>query len=142
MGAYSSFAMLAVTHHVIVIMAAHRAGINNFRNYAVLGDDIVIYNDVVASEYLTLMNSLGLNINQGKSVISKDFAEFAKRLRGPKIDFTPLGPGLILRSFREKFYLGRIISEALKLALIDSHGVLVLLRSLGPSWDYELVKAL
>jgi len=79
MGAYSSFAMLTVTHHVIVRVAALQVGLQNFSDYAILGDDIVICNDDVASKYLELMSSLGLDINLGKSVISKDFAEFAKR---------------------------------------------------------------
>lgn len=78
MGAYSSWAMLALTHHIIVLEAARLAGISHFKDYAVLGDDIVIYNDAVAEQYLSLMNNLGVSINLGKSVISKDFAEFAK----------------------------------------------------------------
>jgi hypothetical protein len=79
MGAYSSWAMLAITHHVIVRMAAMKVGLKGFSDYAVLGDDVVICNDDVAAQYLILMETLGLNINLSKSVQSKDFAEFAKR---------------------------------------------------------------
>lgn len=79
MGAYSSFAMLALTHHVLVRHAALKAGIHNFKDYALLGDDIVIANDVVASNYLELMMTLGVKINLSKSVVSKDIAEFAKK---------------------------------------------------------------
>jgi hypothetical protein len=79
MGAYSSFAMLALTHHTIVRSAALKAGIHDFRSYAILGDDIVIANDEVASNYLEIMNDLGVNINLSKSIISKDIAEFAKK---------------------------------------------------------------
>jgi len=79
MGAYSSWAMLAITHHVIVRIASTRLGIKHFDAYAVLGDDIVIKHNEVAKEYLRLMETLGVGINLGKSVISKDFAEFAKR---------------------------------------------------------------
>lgn len=78
MGAYSSWAMLALTHHVIVRIAAHKVGINNFSDYCVLGDDIVIRNDAVADAYYNLMADLGVSINLGKSVNSNDFAEFAK----------------------------------------------------------------
>lgn len=79
MGAYSSWAMLALTHHVVVRVAAHKVGLSNFRDYCILGDDIVIRNDAVASEYYNLMKALGVSINLSKSVESFDFAEFAKR---------------------------------------------------------------
>lgn len=78
MGAYSSWAMLALTHHVIVKVAALQVGIRNFKDYCVLGDDIVIRNKAVADEYFNLMKSLGVSINLGKSVNSLYFAEFAK----------------------------------------------------------------
>jgi hypothetical protein len=71
--------MLALTHHLIVKESALRAGIAGFKDYALLGDDIVIKNDKVAQQYLSLMNALGVSINLSKSVISKDFAEFASR---------------------------------------------------------------
>jgi len=131
MGAYSSFAMLTITHHVIVRVAALQVGLQNFSDYAILGDDIVICNDDVAAKYLSLMSSLGLDINLGKSVISKDFAEFAKRWRGPEIEFTPFGPGLILRSIRDRFYVGRVIAEAMKLSVVNSHSVLALIQTLS-----------
>jgi hypothetical protein len=79
MGAYSSFSMLALTHHVIVRKAAHATNLNDFEDYCILGDDIVIANDDVASNYLKLMETLGVSINLSKSVISKDIAEFAKK---------------------------------------------------------------
>jgi hypothetical protein len=71
--------MLALTHHTIIRYAALKAGIHDFRSYAVLGDDVVIANDEVASSYLEVMNDLGVKINLSKSIISKDIAEFAKR---------------------------------------------------------------
>lgn len=70
--------MLAVTHHVIVRYSALRCGIKNFNSYAVLGDDIVIKHDEVAAEYLRIMQYLGVAINLNKSIVSSDFAEFAK----------------------------------------------------------------
>jgi len=79
MGAYSSFAMLGLTHHVCVRHAAIAVGIHNFKDYAILGDDIVIANDDVAKSYLELMSNLGVSINLSKSVVSKNIAEFAKK---------------------------------------------------------------
>lgn len=82
MGAYSSWAMLAITHHVVVRVAAHNVGLRNFEAYCILGDDVVIRNDAVADEYFRLMKSLGVSINLSKSVQSNDFAEFAKVWKG------------------------------------------------------------
>lgn len=79
MGAYSSWAMLALTHHVIVRCASMRAGIRNFDDYLILGDDIVIANSIVAKNYLDIMKYLGVQINLSKSVESTQFCEFAKR---------------------------------------------------------------
>jgi hypothetical protein len=107
--------MLAITHHVITRLAALDSGITGFQDYAVLGDDFVIRNDLVADSYLKFMKLLGVEINLGKSVISNRFAEFAKRLKGQDIELTPLGPGLILRFIRDKFYIGNLLSEAIKL---------------------------
>jgi len=78
MGAYSSWAMLALTHHVLVRVAAHRVGVQSFTDYCILGDDVVIRNDAVAQAYFNLMSALGVSINLSKSVNSNDFAEFAK----------------------------------------------------------------
>lgn len=73
--------MLALTHHVIVQIAAKRVGIPSFTNYALLGDDIVIANTAVAKSYHTIMTqTLGVEINLSKSLISDDSLEFAKRL--------------------------------------------------------------
>lgn len=47
--------MLALTHHYIVAIAARRVGILDFNHYAVLGDDIVIANDLVAASYYSLV---------------------------------------------------------------------------------------
>lgn len=82
MGALSSWAMLAVTHHLIVQLAAKRAGYNPFKwfdNYELLGDDINIFDAKVAPHYLSLMKDLGVPINASKSVVANTEAfEFAK----------------------------------------------------------------
>jgi hypothetical protein len=120
MGAYSSWAMLAITHHVITRLASLEVNLKDFSDYAVLGDDFVIRNNEVSEQYLIIMKLLGVEINLDKSVISDRFAEFAKRLKGPGIDLTPLGPGLILRFIRDKFYIGSLVTEAVKLKWFTS----------------------
>jgi len=130
MGAYSSWAMLALTHHVIVRVSALRCGLSNFSDYAVLGDDIVIQNNAVAKEYVNLLGYLGLSINMSKSVISEEFAEFAKVLKGPFINYTPVGPGLILRYIRDRSYLGSLVANLNKLGIVrDINAILNLLTN-------------
>jgi hypothetical protein len=81
MGAYSSWAMLALTHHAMVQYSAQRAGIKGwFTLYAVLGDDIVIADDRVARKYRALCKLLGVEIGLAKSLVSSGKTlEFAKR---------------------------------------------------------------
>lgn len=82
MGALSSWAMLAVTHHLIVQLAAVRAGYSSkqwFENYELLGDDINIFDAKVAEHYLDIMSMIGVPINASKSVVAKNSTfEFAK----------------------------------------------------------------
>lgn len=48
--------------------------------YFILGDDIVIHEDLVANCYLSLLNYLGVGISSFKTHKSKKFFEFAKKL--------------------------------------------------------------
>lgn len=80
MGAYSSWAMFALSHHLLIRVAAVRAGYTaSWSNYCLLGDDLVLTNSKVVREYLTIMNELGVEINSDKSHTSKSMYEFAKR---------------------------------------------------------------
>jgi len=137
MGAYSSWAMLALSHHVIVQCAALNCGIRSFSSYAILGDDIVIANDTVAAEYLVLMKQLGVDINLAKSLNSLSFAEFAKRWMGPNgLDLSPLGPGLILRAIRSRLYLVGVLDAMFRLGLIQNlQATLASIQSLAKDFD-------
>jgi hypothetical protein len=82
MGSLSSWAMLALTHHVIVQMAAYLSCIKlPFTRYAVLGDDIIIWSKPVQRKYLEIMDNLGVEINLTKSIVSETGVglEFAKK---------------------------------------------------------------
>lgn len=78
MGALSSFAMLAVTHHFIVQFAYRRAynvpmslAFNKdtwYTGYECTGDDIIIFDALVAAEYRLLLKAFGMPINTTKSV--------------------------------------------------------------------------
>lgn len=83
MGALSSWAMLAVTHHLLVQLAATMAGKRAYNswydNYELLGDDINIFDALVARQYLSLMEDIGVPINVSKSVVATNATfEFAK----------------------------------------------------------------
>nr|QHD64814.1 RdRp [Erysiphe necator associated mitovirus 3] len=84
MGALSSWAGLAITHHWIMqYSSALVFGVSNNWNdqYEVLGDDIVIFDENLANQYLLVMKAIGVEINLSKSIVSKTkpVFEFAKR---------------------------------------------------------------
>jgi hypothetical protein len=83
MGALSSWAMLAMTHHLIVQycykVSFPLKPLKWFDGYELLGDDIVIFDGVVAAKYLEVMELLGVPINLSKSVVATSaVVEFAK----------------------------------------------------------------
>lgn len=103
MGALSSWAMLALTHHFVVQLAASRRGYKGwFTEYVVLGDDIVILEPKVAAEYHFIMTKeLCVEINLMKSIQSRHYAEFAKRFISADHDLS----GISLKEF-ESLSLG------------------------------------
>jgi len=114
-GAYSSWAILALTHHVIIQMAYQISHQNNafFDKYAVLGDDVVIYDERTADRYLSLIRGFGVEINMSKSVISSNGTfEFAKRIGHAGINLSPLGSKAML--------IGIYNPDLFSVTLIDS----------------------
>ena len=79
MGTYSSWAVFTLTHHLVVHYCAFLEGIEDFDQYIILGDDIVIKNDKVAERYIKVITSLGVEVSLNKTHVSKDTYEFAKR---------------------------------------------------------------
>lgn len=81
MGAFSSWAMLALTHHAMVQFAAYKAGeVKWYDRYAVLGDDVVIAGHGVGQEYRKLCKVIGVEIGIAKSLAAKGKTlEFAKK---------------------------------------------------------------
>jgi hypothetical protein len=76
---------MALTHHIIVQVAAIRAKASGstlkpyFSSYALLGDDLVLAHDGVAREYRKLLHTLDMPFSLEKSHVSKTTFEFAKR---------------------------------------------------------------
>jgi len=98
MGAYSSWALLALVHHALIQLAAFECGHQSwFASYRVLGDDVVIADSAVAHAYLELMKALGVEISMNKSLIShKGVFEFAKRVVSPEGDLSGIPIRLVV----------------------------------------------
>jgi hypothetical protein len=79
MGAYSSFAMLALTNHLLVHISKCRSGIKDKLYYAILGDDVAIGNIRVSKQYVILLTYLGVEVNPIKG-FNGTILEFAKQL--------------------------------------------------------------
>lgn len=105
MGVYTSWAMLAITNHVMARVADWVAG-NRVHQYTVCGDDIVLTCKQAFEHYETWMNSLGVKINRAKSHISEacdpnKVAEFCKRLAVNGHIVSADSPKLVIRASRK-----------------------------------------
>jgi hypothetical protein len=79
MGAYSSWGMFALTHHCLVAFAASKIRNSKFKDYVLLGDDIVIASNEVADSYKEICNQLDIPFSPMKTHTSLHSYEFAKR---------------------------------------------------------------
>jgi len=132
MGALSSWAMLAITHHYLLQFCSFKKNktFGWYENYEILGDDLVIFDSDVATEYLELMRKLGLEINLSKSISSssKPVFEFAKRT----VVFGSNVSGLSVKQLISATSIGSRIANILyfaKLGLIRTNTILSLLLS-------------
>lgn len=106
MGAYSSWPIMALTHHIIVLASGAK-------NYALLGDDICLVGTKTAKKYIATMSSLGVEISLEKSVVpTKDSkrnntvsAEFAKRIFRDGVEISPIPPKLIFELNKPNIFL-------------------------------------
>jgi hypothetical protein len=74
------------------------------------------------------MGSLGLEISSGKSVISMRFTEFAKKLKGPSVNFTPIGAGAILSACRSGYMFPALFRAAIGSCINSVEELLELVR--------------
>lgn len=141
MGAYSSWAMLALTHHLIVQMAAWRTmgTVGWFSKYAVLGDDIVIADPSVASAYYHIMvEELKVQIQVTKSLVSENGSfEFAKKTFIRGVEVSPVS----LKGFQAALR-NLPVMEGLLSALpgVHSHRLKDVARALG--FGYKVLGSL
>jgi len=129
MGALSSWAMLALTHHLLVQVAAWEAGYKVeewYSGYAVLGDDLVIFDPKVKDSYLRVLADLGVECGIAKSLLSynRSVVEFAKRTLYKGVDVSPIPLSEFISAL---YYLPDAISFARKYHLTFP----ALLKALG-----------
>jgi hypothetical protein len=106
-----------------VRLAGAICGIKNFKDYLVLGDDIVICREVVALKYKELISDLGVEISIHKSVVPSIMigVEFASKLINTEGNLSPLPIALLIRGrLIDKFsflttLVNRVLSEELQI---------------------------
>lgn len=118
MGAYSSFAMLALSNHVIMHIAGLVSEVTIVKGkgmYAILGDDVLINNSQLSASYVQVMSSyLGVVINPTKG-FTGNVLEFAKRLiHTSGVELTPFGGKVLLRFLNDPMYLSAVLADYFK----------------------------
>lgn len=114
MGALSSWPVFALTHHAIIEFCAHLEGISSFREYAVIGDDVAIFNEQVASRYKDILEVLEVPISIAKSVSSKGGAQYsrgeiAKRFFLNGTELSPIPTGAIYSARKDKLLFPNLV---------------------------------
>jgi len=138
MGALSSWASLAFVHHFIVNFAANKIGLQNFQDYIILGDDLVIANKQVAISYLDVMETFGVGINLSKSLISESgVMEFAKRIWYNGEIFSAIPPRDAFLAYRHAVLLPNFIRGLARdvMLLPVSFSIKFLIEHFGVNYD-------
>ncbi|QDW65417.1 putative RNA-dependent RNA polymerase [Rhizoctonia solani mitovirus 27] len=116
MGAYSSFAMLALTNHVIMHVAFARAQMKYIKGsgqYAILGDDVAMASLSLSTEYELLMTSLGVEINPIKGFRGA-LLEFAKNIfMSDGTNLSPISAKVLLRSSRDPIFIPSLLNDCI-----------------------------
>jgi hypothetical protein len=74
-----------------------------FDRYAILGDDVVIWDERVGKTYLGLLSLLGIEVSMRKSYIEKSLAEFGQGIYRYGSDLKPLSPFLLEKGQRNEY---------------------------------------
>lgn len=101
MGAYGSWPLCTLAHHLIVEYCAKEVDKASIKHqYRIIGDDNIITDRKTAMKYSEVIQSLGIEINAGKTVCSPEQSEYsgaevAKQLYLNGICLTPITPGFM-----------------------------------------------
>jgi len=120
MGTLSSWASLALVHHFIVFLASQRAQITHFRDYLVLGDDIIIANKSVAEQYCLVCKDYGITIGLPKSFVSnKGMFQFASQNIVKQDNISPLSLKEVLACAGHSYYFGEDFNLAKRMEWLE-----------------------
>lgn len=112
MGAYSSWASFAVTHHYLIYYCCRILGKDwKVLPYVLLGDDIVIGDKDVAEEYLKVLNTLGVGVSSAKTHSSPHFYEFAKRLIYKGVEISPFPVSALRETLKDNSLFVNLLVE-------------------------------
>lgn len=102
LGYLSSWPLFTLSHHLVVQYCAELVYPGRyFDRYAILGDDVCIADERVASKYHQIVSDFGVDISIPKSLVSNTGgAEFAKRFRCHNMtkDLSPVSVRNLLNS--------------------------------------------
>jgi len=115
MGTYSSWISFTLAHHLLVHWCAKLEGVEDFDQYIILGDDIVIKHDKIAKRYIKIIGLHGVEISLTKTHVSKDTYEFAKRWFKGNVEITGLPSRGIILNFRSPNIVFTILYDFYKI---------------------------
>jgi len=112
MGAYASWPLASLAHHLLVEFSGqHVKDVKN--RYRLIGDDVIITEALMGQNYLQNISALGVDVNYNKTVTSLEeskysSAEVAKQLFLNGEVLTPITPG-ILRNLKNPWLFNTTI---------------------------------
>lgn len=110
LGFLSSWPLFALCHHILVWIAAELLYPGKrFKDYALLGDDIVIADKAVANRYLQYLKTIGVEVSLAKTLVSSSgAAEFAKQflVKGLSVDCSPISVKALLSCHNPYLFMG------------------------------------
>jgi hypothetical protein len=129
MGTYSSWAVFALSHHVLVHLAAWRIRNEDSRwtklisrqpgeLYHIVGDDVYVAQTPLINSYQITMNEAGVKINKDKSFFTGGRlrqGEFVKRNSWRGFEVSALSPRLIIKAFTDYTSAHQLIRKLLML---------------------------
>jgi len=115
LGCYMSWPLFSLTHHLVIQWCAVEVGIRDpFKDYQVLGDDVVIWNTPVANRYQLFMKEHNVPISLEKSIISgSDISagEFAKRLFLNGQEISPISLHLMNQFGKSIYHFPQLMNQ-------------------------------
>jgi len=106
--------MFTISHHFIIQYCAYLVGKYPTKAYIMLGDDVVITDDIIASKYKEVIKSIGVTISEQKSHVSQNTYEFAKRWFKNGIEVSPIPINGIVEGLTNPINVYSVMNEQRK----------------------------